>query len=187
MSGESPKHRSLIGAIALLASGCAPSPRETGEAVLIVWPLVILIAALPQFLLIRLWQWRWPGVVIDWKRLLVLVGPAVTISVSMIIAATAPWTWAPHALWLFGTSYLAALLLVTRAWLASPWRAHSVIAPHLVTSAIFIPCAMALRAGMFETAAIDWAGFFIFPGYGGWVPGGVALLLLAERWLGRRQ
>lgn len=179
--------RNILGAVALLASGCAPSHRDTGEAVLIVWPLVILIAALPQFLLIRLWQWRWPDVVINRKRLLVLVGPAITLSVSMIIAAAAPWTWAPHALWLFGTSYLAVLLLVTRAWLASPLRAHSVIAPHIVTSVIFIPFAMALRAGMFETAAIDSAGVFVFPGYGGWVPGGVALLLLAERWLRRHQ
>lgn len=179
--------RSLIVAIAALAPSCAPGHRDTGEAVLIVWPLVMLLSALPQAVLVRMWQWRWPELVIDWRPFLIFVGMASVVSVSMVMTAAAPWEWAPHALWLFGTSYLAALLVITRVLISFRLRAVSFVPAHAGATMVFIPFAMGLRAGFFETATVDPAGYFVFPGYGGWVPGAIAVALLLECWYQRRR
>ncbi len=185
MAGRSLARRGGLVAVIALTAGCAPSHRETGEAVVIVWPAVLLLASLPQAVLIRLWRTHWPTLAVPTRALVAAVALASVAAIAMIAGVRAPWEWAPHALWLFGTSYLAVLLVLTRIVIATSWRAHAVIAAHAATSAIFIPFALALRAGYFDTAAIDSAAFYVMPGYGGWVPAAIALVLWIE-WRVRR-
>lgn len=167
---------------------CGPTQRETGEAVLIVWPLVILLAALPQGALLATWKKLRPEIELPWARLGLLIGAAAIMAGFMVVNAEKPWRWATEALWLFGCSYGAVLLLATRLWLQGD-RRHALVGPHLVASVVFVPYAMTLRGGLFDGARFDTEMVFIVPGYGGWVTGGIALLLGIElfvRWRKRR-
>ncbi len=174
----------LIGA-GLLSAGCGPTHRQTGEAALIVWPIVMLLAALPQAVLINMWRWRWPTLEMHWWHLSMSSAATGLIAVPMFLAAPAPWSWTPTALWLFGVSYLTVLLVATRAWIHTG-RDHACIGPHVVASVVFIPFAALLRTGVFDGVTFDSAAYFVLPGYGGWVPGAVAVVLVLECWYRRR-
>lgn len=173
---------------------CGPTRQQTGEAVLLVWPAVIVLAALPQALIVWLWRRLLPAVDLAWWRVLALVALAAVVGVLTLLVGERPWRWAKEALWLFGCSYGAAVLAATRLWL---WRwpraaLGPLLGPQLVATAVFLPLAGLLRLGLLDSAGsgLPAENLFIYPGMGGWVPGGMMLVLgieLAVRLLRRKR
>lgn len=170
----------LVVALASAATGtsCTPTPHQTGEAVVIVWPLVMLLACGPQIAMLALWRAVLPTIVFDLRPFAAWVGLAACVAISVAIAATRPWQWADSAAYFFGLSYAAVLLLTTRVWLrVAPKRA--LLVPHLVTSLVFVPYAIALYFDV--TLGIpNPEGIFIVPGYGGVLAAPILLVLLVE-------
>ncbi len=172
----------LLVAMVAASEECGPTRQQTGEAVLLVWPLVIVLATLPQALVVWLWRRLKPSVDPAWWRPLALVALAAAIAVPTLLVAKHPWRWASEALWLFGCSYGAVTLAATRLWLWR-WPASALgplLGPQLVATAVFVPLAGVLRLGLFDSIELPTEGLFIYPGMGGWVPGGLAVGLGIE-------
>lgn len=176
----------LLIAVAVAAGGgqCGPSNRDVGEAILLVWPLVALLALGPQIALLALWRKARPEVDLHLKRFFILIGAAVTVAYPTMLAAQQPWRWADAALWMFGASYGTVLLLTTRIWLSSNEKT-ALIGPHLVATVIFIPFAALLYTRVLHHGEL--ADLFILPGYGGFTTGPLFLILLIEVLVRRRR
>ena len=170
---------------AVLAESCGPSSREVGQAVLIAWPAVLVVTLVVQWGLLAIWRRRWPAVRTPWVAPLLLLAVAVSLSLGMIVHAAKPFEWAFMAFWLFGCSYAAVALFVTRVWLFADVR-YPLVGPHLVAGLVFVAPAVVLSIAA-DTRHTDAEALYIFPGMGGWVPGGVLLLTYLEAWLRTRR
>jgi hypothetical protein len=171
----------LIGLVACSMQQCGPTPKESGDAILMVLPLVVASAMAVQWLLLRLWRPAKGSIALDWGRGLILCGLLLFPSAYAFLTDTRPSEWFVMAYWLFGTSYLAVLLFVTRVWLFFGDARLVFFAPHLALSAIFALPALPLALGLGGKPWQDVAeAMWIFPGFGGWVPGGLFLVLLVE-------
>lgn len=177
----------LLLAIAVAATGseCGPNNHQIGEAILIVWPVVMLLALGPQLGLLALWRKLRPAVSLDLARVWILVTIATAVAIAVIVRAEKPWRWADAALWFWGCSYGVVLLATTRIWLMANAKT-ALFGPHVVATGVFVPLAAALYGGIADGLG-DTSWLFIFPGYGGWVTGGLCLVLLVEVLLRRRK
>lgn len=165
-------------AFAALGGNCAPTPHHTGEAVVVAWPIVMLLALGPQVVLLAIWRKARPAIDLDLRLFAAWLGLAAFVGLSVAAAADNPWKWLDSAVYLFGMSYVAVLLVATRVVVSTaPKRA--VLVPHLVTSVVFVPYAIALYFDV--TLGIPSPeGIFIVPGYGGLLAGPIHLALLIE-------
>lgn len=177
----------LLLAIAVAATGsqCGPNNQQTGEAILIVWPVVVLLALGPQLGLLALWRKLRPAVSLDLARVWIIVMLATAVAIAVVVRAEKPWRWADAALWLWGCSYGVVLLVTTRIWLMADAK-NVLLGPHVVATVVFVPLAAALYGG-FADGIGDPSWLFILPGYGGWATGGLFLVLLVEVLLRRRK
>ena len=171
--------------VAALAENCGPTRQQVGEAVVIAWPLVALGVLAVQWGLLALWRKKWPAVRTPLVAPLLLVAVATSMSLGMIFHAQKPFQWADMALWLFGCSYAAVVLLATRIWLFFDVR-YPLMGPQILAAVLFVLPAMIVSAipGPNHT---DLEALYIFPGMGGWVPGGLLLATFTEALLRTRR
>lgn len=175
----------LLCAAAVQPIHCGPSPQEVGQQVLIVAPLVFLLSLGVQWLLLRVWQRRWPDLVMRWRRnLSVAAALLVPAGVSLVFAQRT--SDLVLAVWLFGCSYGAVLLLATR-FMISVDRRRAFSLPHLLPIALFIVPAAVLALGLGDALGKTAETLFIFPGMGGWATGGLFVILIIEAWLRTRR
>ena len=164
-----------LGGLALL-SGCGPTDREITQAVLFALPAVTLLGGLLVALLQWLAQGRRPtrvDVIAVSRLALVMCIPA-----GFAAAATSEaLELFLVVLWLFGASWLAVALVV--------WRIVYRLAPeHAVRLAVLITTLLAAVMALPEalgTRTLDVVAAFAFGGGMGYVPGGIAVLLVGER------
>jgi len=94
------------------------------------------------------------------------------------------------AVWLFGCSYTAVLLVATRLAL---WRdrRRAFTLPHVLPLVIFLVPAAALALGILPTGntRVDdlYIDLYVIPGMGGSVPGGLLAVLMTEALLRTRR
>lgn len=171
----------LLAAAFLALCGCGPTAREAGTAVLCAAPLALIGGLLLLSLLLRLWRRRYPELSL---RLL----PNLCLLVALANGAVArawfdwkstEWTWV--ALWWFGTSFAAVLLLVWRIWFRIEPRG-SFTWSALPAMLLFVAPAIYLAfEGSTASGPPDWiVDLWVWPGYLGYVPGGMFLILLIE-------
>src|SRR5262245_16711553 len=101
-----------------LASGelnCGPSPNEQGRVVLLVAPLVVLLAMAVQWLLLRLWKNLRSNLELSWRPNWLIIAPLALLALWPLVLRD--FRYAVIAFWLFGTTYLALLLAITRVML----------------------------------------------------------------------
>ncbi len=163
---------------AALTDNCGPSRQQVGEAVIIAWPLVVFGVLVVQRGLLTLWRKKWPAVRTPWVAPVLLLAVATSMSLGMIVHVDKPMQWAGMALWLFGCSYAAVVLLTTRVWLFFDVR-YAFMGPQLVAALVFVLPAV-LIAALPGPAHTDLEGLYILPGMGGWVPGGLLIATYAE-------
>lgn len=175
----------LLLAITFAASECGPNNHHAGEAILIVWPVVVLLALGPQLGLLALWRKLRPAIRLDLARVWIVVTLATAVAIAVTVRAEKPWRWVDAALWLWGCSYGFVLLATTRFWLmVAPKTA--LFGPHIVATLLFVPFAAALYGDLVSGIG-EPIWLFILPGYGGWATGGLSLVLLVEVLLRRRK
>ena len=175
----------LVIAAATAGMDCGPSPKQVGEEVLLVAPLVFVLSVAAQWLLLRLWRRRFPEIVPPWPTL-------AAIATGLIVPATLALGLGDRArewlvaVWLFGCSYATVLLMSTRLvlWLD---RRHAFTVPHVTPLLIFVAPAAALALGVEGPLARHAEDLYTLPGLGGWVAGGLFLALLAEAALRTRR
>jgi len=168
----------LLLSAAALAENCGPTRQEVGQAVVIAWPAVLALTLLVQLGLLAIWRRKWPAVRTPWVSPLLLFAVAVSMSLGMVVHLDKPWQWSGMALWLFGCSYAAVVLLVTRIWLLGDVR-FPLVGPHFVAGVLFLGPAVII-AGIPGPSHTDLEALYIFPGMGGWVPAGLFLLTYGE-------
>ena len=130
----------LTAALAVLAlPGCGPTPEEAGGAVLLVTPLVILAGGVLLWILFQLWRTSMPGIRFRWRPTLMAAGVAALASGLVLAIAhdlDKTMEWIIHAIWAFGTSYAAVLLL---AWRIGMFRRPGGRMPVAFTWAHIVP------------------------------------------------
>lgn len=178
------RRTTLLAMLALLgATACGPSNREAGYLVLLVWPAVVLLSLVPQRITVALWQRTRPAIDTRLGRVLGLFAIAALVASAVFVGADQERSadLAVLALWLFGTSYATVVLLATRAWLCHPRGATSALfGPQLATSAVYAFLAALFHAGFADGLDKRWQDLFVYPGYQGWITGGVFVVLCAE-------
>jgi hypothetical protein len=170
----------LACAIAAGADSCGPDPQQQGQLVLIVAPLVFIVTLGIQWILLKLWERRFPEVTPRWSANLFVMG-ALTVASLVTMAVGSPGYYLIFAFWMFGTSYAAVLLLTMRIWMIFDKRRAFTFA-HLVPLLLYmIPAATLAVGGMRDTWMWRHSeNFFTLAGFLGYVPGGIFLLLLIE-------
>ncbi len=89
------------------------------------------------------------------------------------------WTWV--ALWWFGTSYAAVMLFVWRIWFRVRPRGSFTWSPVLVLPLFVAPAVYLAFEGSTSADPPGWImNLWVLPGYLGFVPGGLLLILLIE-------
>ncbi len=165
---------------------CGPTPQQIGEQVLLVAPLVFVLSLGVQWILLRMWQRRRPDVAISWRRNLLVAG-ALLVPAGLALAfgdRREDWLL---AVWGFGSSYGAVLLIATRVFLSID-RPRAFQRSHLVPMVIFLVPAAALALGAGAPLSTHAEELFLWPGFLGWITGGLWLGLMVEAWLaGRRR
>jgi hypothetical protein len=177
----------VVAATSTTALKCGPSPSETGQAVLLVAPLVLLGGLLAQALILHLWRRRHDDTLLRWQPTALLLFLVSIPSVAVLALAHAPMNWAGLALWLFGCSYVSILLVSTRLWMI--WdRRNAFALAHLPPLLLFIGPALLMATGLWEGPPTHKPeDFFVAPGCLGWTTGPLFLALLVEAALrGRR-
>jgi hypothetical protein len=171
----------LVGLLACSMQHCGPTPKESGDTILMVLPFVVLSAMGVQWVFLKLWKSLRQSIVLDWGRNLFFCGALLLPAGYAFLTDGRPGEWLPIAYWLFGCSYVAAMLLVTRLMLLSNDARLVFFVPHLFLSAIFAAPALPLALGLAQRKWQDASEMmWIMPGFGGWVPGGLFLLLFIE-------
>jgi hypothetical protein len=173
-------------ALATEPVNCGPSFQEEGQAVLLVAPLVMLAAMGVQWLVLAPWRRRWRSLELRWRPGLAVVAVLGAASVATALFAPRAKEWAPIAFWLFGCSYAAVLLVVTRVWLHFD-RARVFALPHLVPLVAQVGLAGMAATGEFGALRHLDEWVWILPGFGGWAAGPIFVVLLAEAWLRNRR
>lgn len=169
-----------------LAAGCGPSTREASIAVLIVAGAIVVLANAVVGLLWLVWRRVRPELRFHWQPFatvgLVLSGVGLLAEALATDAAVSEWLLI--ALWAAGTSYLSILLLVWRIRLPAP--AGLAWAHAIAGTLMFLPAIPPAFVGSTHGDIADVLMFlWVIPGYAGFVPGPIFLLLLLEalvRW-----
>jgi hypothetical protein len=169
----------IVLAIALAASPsrCGPTNAEAGQAVLLVSPLVLLVGLGLLRLLFFAWRGRWSDGGLRLGPNGVLFALLVLIAIGAAATSSRAWGWAGFALWLFGCSYLSLLLLAWRIWFfvnassAFRWAPTAAMVPNTIVSLV-------TAAGWIQEESVQLV--WVAPGYGGWISGGLFLVLLVE-------
>jgi hypothetical protein len=168
--------------VALCSSGahCGPTPEESGQTVLLVAPFVVLCAMAVQWLILALWRSVRPALLLDWRKNLALVGGLAFPAAWALLVNERPFDFAGIAFWLFGCSYVTAMLLATRIWLLVHDTRRVFFVTHVILCVIFLVPAfvLALFGGRPLQNAAE--AMWIFPGFGGWISGPLFLVLLLE-------
>ena len=167
------------------ATSCNPSPQEVGQQILIVAPLVFLLSLALQWVLLRVWRRRWPDIALRWRTNL-LVACALVPPAALAFALGHRRDELGLALLMFGASYAAVLLVLTRLVL---WRARSraFTLPHLPALVLFLAPAFFLALGLESPLNADAGALYLYPGMDGWVPAGLFAALTAEALLRTRR
>lgn len=174
--------------LTFLLGGCGPTEREAGTAVLCAAPLALAAGLLSLWPLLLLWRRRYPELSF---RLLPSLCLFVCLANGAVFRAvfdfpSTEWTWV--ALWWFGTSYVALLLLVWRFCFELD-RRHSFTWSPIPVMVLYVAPAIYLAfEGSATASAPGWIiDFWSLPGLFGWVPGGLLVLLLIEAVLRTRR
>jgi hypothetical protein len=173
-------------AVALLAPGCqGPSDSQIACAVLVATPVVFVLATLVQLVLLAMWRRAGAEIVIDLRRQAFAVVPLVGVAIfggTQPRPATDLWV---VAVFVYGASYLALLLVATRAWISLRPQ-HALIAPHIVPVVVLVVPAL-IAAGLEGSSSIGElsAMLDVVVGWFGVVPGLLLIALLIEAWTRR--
>jgi hypothetical protein len=168
----------LLLAAATQPLSCGPSPQEVGQQVLIVAPVVFLLSLGVQWILLRVWQRRWPDLVLRWRRNL-SVAAALLVPAGLSLVLAERTVELPIAVWLFGCSYGAVLLLATR-FMISVDRRRAFTLSHLLPIALFLAPAAVLALGLANGVGKTAENLYILPGFGGWTTGGLFVAMMIE-------
>ncbi|MBI4951598.1 MAG: hypothetical protein HY908_06165 [Myxococcales bacterium] len=138
-----------LAALALLCTGCGPTPAEVGAAILIAAPVTLLTILALHVPLVRLWQRSRPEVALGAPRALVAAGVLVVVAaVAALVAASGDEVpaLALLAFWLVGTFTLLVDLIVWRLLFAlAPARAP--LAPLIAVGLTHWPAPLLLAQG----------------------------------------
>ncbi len=182
-----PSVRAVLVLLALaLVSGCGPNTREASIAVLVAAGAIVVLANAVVWLLWLLWHRVRPELRFRWRPF-VIVG--VVLSGVGLIADALPHAGSMQeyvviALWAVGTSYLTFFLLVWRIRLSAPnglAEAHAIAGALMLGPALPLAFVGSTEGELHDALMILW----VFPGYGGAIPGSLFVLLLVEvlvRW-----
>jgi hypothetical protein len=165
---------------------CGPTAQQVGEQVLIVAPLVFLLSLAVQWSLLKLWQKLRPDVALRWRRNLIVAGVLLVPAVASFVLGDRTRELS-LALWLFGCSYTAVLLVATRFLL---WwdRPRAFTLSHLLPMLMFVVPAGVLALGLVDRVGrMNAEDVFALPGFGGFVTGGLYLALIVEALIRRRR
>jgi hypothetical protein len=172
-------------ALALLANTtgrCGPTDLEAGRAVLAASPAVVLAIGLFLHLLLRLWRRRYAELRFPHRLLWTLGGGLLVLGLTLLVVGPSSRAadWVPAALWIYGTSHLAVALVLFRIWFffdRPRALAAAVIGSSLVMLLPALPVALGLQGSLLD--AVTWS-VWMWPGYGGLIPGPILLVLLIE-------
>jgi hypothetical protein len=159
-----------------------PSSAKVGTAIVVALPFVALAMLGVQVAFVWLWRRFWPTLGVSWIDAAWLVGGLGLVAAACALLSPAKLEWAPVAFWLMGCSYAAIALVVMRIMFALDAGPRLVVIAQAVPALLYLVPSVPLvlvsaRHAPWEDAVI---GMCIFPGMGGWVPGGIALVLLSE-------
>ncbi len=183
MRGREFRLTSMIAALAL--PGCGPTPEEAGGAVLLVTPVVILAGGVLLWVLFQLWRTGMPVLRFRWRPTLIAAGVAALASgLVLAIAHDLDRTleWIVEAIWAYGTSYAAVLLV---AWRIGMFCRRSRRMPdafawaHIVPIVLLVLPALAMLLGVLVHEDMI-VYLWLYPGQTGWIPGCLYALLLVE-------
>jgi hypothetical protein len=160
---------------------CGPTAQEVGRNVLVATPFVFGLGALVLVLFLLLWRALEPAVWRPRVEPLLILGAVVTFPAALVLNSENATRYFWEALWLYGCSFATVLLVSARLFIATaPRRAafYAMLPPVIVN--VPIAALLALDVGTHGWFADRAENYFVTPGYGGWIPGGLALLLLVE-------
>ncbi len=173
--------RLTAGVLPLLLAGCGPGPTEAGAAMLTMAPIIIGLSGILLWLVWapleasgRGYPWGAVGTLSGLALLGTVVG-AIVLQVHGFNSETLML-----ALLLGGTSYLAVAMVAWRIWrFVAPDTA--VVGGLLVAIVItFLPAVPLLFDDEGTSFAVAAFYLWIYGGFIGWVPGGLAVLLWIE-------
>jgi hypothetical protein len=173
--------------VALASSGahCGPTPEESGQTVLLIAPFVVLCAMGLQWLLLALWRSTRPALLLDWRKNIGLVGGLAFPAAWALLVNPRPLEFAGIAFWLFGCSYVTAMLVATRIWLLVHDTRRLFFVTHVILCVIFLTPAVLVAIFGGRTLQNVGEAMWIFPGFGGWVSGPLFLVLVIEAMIRR--
>lgn len=176
---------SWLAVMALALAACGPTERELGVAVLAATPAILVAGCLLQ-LLYRL-AWR----AVDGELPRFDLRPTAALF-GLTLGCALLWARdldddALMAFALAGTSYATFLVVAMRATIRSTLYSWATVVPWI----LFAPLAVVLAAVGSTTSEADLSlAYYLLPGYGGLISGGLFALLLVEvlvRWYLKRQ
>ncbi len=105
----------LVASVALLLlGGCGPTEMESGQAVLLMAPLITAIGALFASGYVHLWRSLADDLHFRWRPSLVVIVLQLIACVGIPFMPHLEVDWLGYALWFVGTSYLTLQFLVIR-------------------------------------------------------------------------
>lgn len=171
----------IVAVLPILLCGCGPTEEEAGTWVLCASPMALLAGLLLLAALYRLWRRRYPEVAFRRLPSFLMLVPLVNGAAGKVLFQ---WKLADGtflALAAFGTSYLAILFLIWRIWFAFDERRAFTWATLPAMALCVAPAIWFAYEGSTTQEAPDWVlAYWTWPGFMGWVPGGMFLLLLVE-------
>ncbi len=173
---------------AILLSGCGPTEREAGQAVLMVAPLLTLAGTLVAAAYARMWRPLVKGLRFDARPSLYVAGVQGVLALYIAIFAGGEADWLLTALCFVGSSYLAFQCVCLRLGIVAGLRRHYTWLSLLPWLLLY---GQALGFGFFGSTSTEADGIGVilwcFPGYLGLVTGPLMLLLAAEVFVRRRR
>jgi hypothetical protein len=174
--------RWLIASV-LLCAGCEPTEVEAGQAIILVALPITLIGMLLHTALTGLWHKLDASIQIEWRTSWKMLGLLAVLCVAVFVSGLTRGTddWLGFAFWFVGMSYLSLYLIALRLGVTRslrrvlPW---AVSIPWLVLLSPAIYCA---ALGSADAPVAEWLqALWIFPGFGGYIAGGLMLIFVIE-------